>query len=142
MASLNKVQAIGNLGKDPEVKQTASGAVVNFTVAVNESWKDKNSGEKVEKTEWINCSAFGKLAEIIGQYLQKGSSVYVEGKLRTRKWQNKEGQDQYTTEVIVDTMQMLGGKADGGGRARDSYQPEPAKSSPSGDVPGDDDIPF
>ncbi|WP_158972555.1 single-stranded DNA-binding protein [Paraglaciecola sp. L3A3] len=111
---VNKVILVGNLGKDPEVRYTPNGkAVANLTLATSESWKDQ-SGQIQEKTEWHRVSMFGKLAEIAGEYLRKGSQVYVEGKLQTRKWQNKEGQDQYTTEIVLDpfngVMQMLGGK--------------------------------
>ena len=116
---VNKVIIIGNLGNDPEVKYLPSGgAVANFTLATSESWKDKNTGEQKEKTEWHRVAVFGKLAEIAGEYLRKGSQVYVEGKLQTRKWQNQQGQDQYTTEVVLQgfdcVMQMLGGKQEGG----------------------------
>jgi single-strand DNA-binding protein len=108
---LNQVSLIGNLGKDPEVKYMPSGdAVANITVATSETWNDKNSGEKKEKTEWHRVVFFGKIAEVVAQYLKKGSKVFVQGKLQTRKWQNNDGQDMYTTEVIVDmggTMQML-----------------------------------
>ena len=113
---VNKVILVGNLGKDPEVRYTPNGkAVANLTLATSESWKDQ-SGQIQEKTEWHRVSIFGKLAEIAGEYLRKGSQVYIEGKLQTRKWQNKEGQDQYTTEIVLDpfngVMQMLGSKND------------------------------
>jgi single-strand DNA-binding protein len=115
MASLNKVLLIGGLGRDPEIKYMPSGeAVCNFSIATTESWKDK-SGAKQERTEWHNIVMYRKLAEIAGEYLKKGSSVYIEGRLQTRKWQTKEGQDRYTTEIIADQMQMLGGKAQGSG---------------------------
>jgi single-strand DNA-binding protein len=119
---VNKVILVGNLGKDPEVRYTPNGkAVANLTLATSESWKDQ-SGQMQEKTEWHRVSMFGKLAEIAGEYLRKGSQVYIEGKLQTRKWQNKEGQDQYTTEIVLDpfngVMQMLGGK--GGGQGQQS----------------------
>jgi len=125
MASLNKVLIIGNLGKDPEVKFMPNGnAVCNFSVATTESWKDKQSGAKQEKTEWHNITMYGKIAEIAGQYLVKGSSVYLEGKLQTRKWQDKQtGADRYTTEIICDEMKMLGGKQEGQQR-----QPAPDQS--------------
>ena len=114
MASVNKAILVGNLGKDPEVRYLPEGgAVCNFSIATTETWKDK-AGEKQEKTEWHRISMFGKLAEIAGEYLKKGSSVYVEGRIQTRKWQNKEGQDQYTTEIVADRMQMLGGRSGGG----------------------------
>ena len=108
---INRVTILGNLGKDPEVKSMPSGtAVANITLATSETWNDKQSGEKKEKTEWHRVVFFGKLAEIVGQYLKKGSKIYIEGKLQTRKWQGQDGQDRYTTEIVVDmggTMQML-----------------------------------
>lgn len=111
MASVNKVILVGNLGKDPEMRYSASGeAICNFSIATTESWKDKQSGEKKEATEWHRLSYFGKLAEICGQYLKKGSQVYVEGSLRTRKWSDKDGQERYTTEIRGDVMKMLNGK--------------------------------
>lgn len=111
MASVNKVILIGNLGKDPETRYSASGdAICNFSIATTENWKDKQSGEKKEATEWHRLSYFGKLAEICGQYLKKGSQVYVEGSLRTRKWTDKDGQERYTTEIRGDVMKMLNGK--------------------------------
>jgi len=109
MNGINKMICIGNLGKDPEVRYSEGGnAMANFSIAVSESWKDNQTGEKREKTEWIRIVAFGKLAEIIGKYLKKGSKVYIEGKLQTRKWQGNDGQDRYTTEVVARDMQMLG----------------------------------
>ena len=115
MASVNKVILVGNLGRDPETRYMPDGgAITNISIATTSSWKDK-SGEKQEATEWHRISFFGKLAEIAGEYLKKGSQVYVEGKLRTRKWQDKDGQDKYTTEVIADAMQMLGGRQGMGG---------------------------
>lgn len=155
MASLNKVIIIGHLGKDPEVRYAPSGdAVCNFSVATSESWKDKNTGEKKEQTEWHKVSMFGKLAEIASQYLTKGSLVYIEGKLQTRKWQDKEGNDRYTTEIRADQMKMLGGK-DSQQRSSndDGYQPAPQRQQPrqsSGGGGGSssrfddlgDDIPF
>ena len=118
MAGVNKVIIVGNLGQDPEVKFMPSGeAVANISIATSETWKDKQTGEQKEKTEWHRVSMFGKLAEIAGEYLKKGSKVYIEGKLQTRKWQNKEGQDQYTTEVVLQgyngVMQMLDAKQQG-----------------------------
>lgn len=111
MVSVNKVIIVGNLGRDPETRYMPNGeAVTNITVATTESWKDKNSGEKKEVTEWNRIVFYRKLAEIAGQYLKKGSSVYIEGRLQTRKWQDKDGSDRYTTEIIADTMQMLGGR--------------------------------
>ena len=119
MAGVNKVILVGHLGRDPEVRYTPDGrGVCNFTMATTETWKDKNSGERREKTEWHRVVIFGPVAEIAGQYLSKGRQVYIEGKLQTRKWQDQNGQDRYTTEVVVDmrgTMQMLGGRGDGGG---------------------------
>ena len=116
MASVNKVILVGNLGRDPEVRYMPNGeAVCNFSIATTDSWKDK-SGAKQERTEWHNIVMYRKLAEIAGEYLKKGRPVYVEGRLQTRKWQTKEGQDRYTTEIIVDQMQMLGGR-DGGSNA-------------------------
>ena len=130
MASINKVILIGNIGKDPEVRYMPSGdAMVNLTLATTDTWKDK-SGEKQERTEWHRVAIFGKLAEIAGEYLKKGSQVYFEGSLKTRKWTNKEGQDQYTTEIIADKMQMLGGRA--GSANMDSSGPTEAKSTRPG----------
>lgn len=109
---INKVILVGNLGKDPEIRYMPNGeAVANFSVATSESWKDKQSGEQKEQTEWHRVVAFKKLAEIIGEYVKKGSKIYIEGKLRTRKWQDKDGQDKYMTEIIADEMQMLDGKS-------------------------------
>ena len=169
MASINKVILIGNLGRDPEVRYTPSGAAVcNVTVATSRNWKDKTSGEKVEETEWHRVVFYDRLAEIAGEYLKKGRSVYVEGRLKTRKWQDKDGVEKYTTEIVADNMQMLGGREgmgggdEGGsgsrGYARDSgageasarpaaqqrppaAKPAPAKSS-TGFDDMDDDIPF
>ena len=119
---VNKVILIGNLGKDPEMKSFPNGdAYCNLTLATSESWTDKTSGEKKERTEWHNLVFTRKLAEIVGQYLKKGSKVYVEGSLRTRKWQDKEGHDRYTTEIQVNDMQMLDGKGGGGGGGGDEY---------------------
>lgn len=113
---INKVILIGNLGKDPEIRYTPSGdAIANLTIATSESWKDKQSGEQKEITEWHRVVAYGRLAQIMGEYLKKGSKVYVEGSLRTRKWQDKDGQDRYTTEVRCNEMQMLDGRGGGGG---------------------------
>lgn len=111
---INKVILVGNVGQDPEVKYMPNGgAVTNISVATSESWKDKNTGQQQERTEWHRVVFFGKLAEIAGEYLRKGSQVYVEGQLRTRKWQSQDGTDRYTTEIVADSMQMLGGKQDG-----------------------------
>ncbi|MBA2413159.1 MAG: single-stranded DNA-binding protein [Pseudomonadota bacterium] len=160
MASVNKVILIGNLGRDPETRYTADGAAVtNITIATSDKWKDKATGEMKEATEWHKIAFFGRLAEVAGEYLKKGRPVYVEGKLRTRKWQDKEGQDRYTTEVIGDVMQMLGsregmggaagGDFDGGDESRaparsspsQTPRSQPAKSAPSV-AEMDDDIPF
>ena len=149
MASVNKWIGIGNLGADPESRVTASGeAVCNISIACTETWRDKETGEKKEMTEWVRVGFFGKLAEIAGQYLRKGSQVYIEGSLRTRKWQDKNGQDRYTTEIRADVMKMLGGKGDGQQsepqQAPQQRQPtqrqQPQQSSGFGDL--DDDIPF
>jgi len=150
MASVNKVILMGNLGRDPEVRYMANGeAVCNFSIATTDSWKDK-SGAKQERTEWHSIVIYRKLAEIAGEYLKKGRPVYVEGRLQTRKWQTKEGQDRYSTEIIVDTMQMLGGK-DGDRSADDtgSYQAKPSKPERQADPQPrpsidefSDDIPF
>lgn len=113
---INKVIIVGNLGQDPETRYMPSGsAVTNFTVATNESWKDKQTGEQRDRTEWHRVAMFNRLAEIAAEYLRKGSQVYIEGKLRTRKWQGQDGNDRYTTEIIADEMQMLGGRGGGGG---------------------------
>ncbi|MFT3954047.1 MAG: single-stranded DNA-binding protein [Piscinibacter sp.] len=138
MASLNKVQIIGNLGRDPEVRYTPNGnAVCNVSVATTRQWKNKDSGERQEETEWHRVVFYDRLAEIAGEYLKKGRSVYVEGRLKTRKWQDKEGKDQYTTEVIATEMQMLGGREGMGGGAGeerggdDSYAERPQRSAPA-----------
>ncbi len=126
---VNKVILVGNLGNDPEVKYLPNGnAVTNITIATSESWRDKNTGENKEKTEWHRVVLFGKLAEVAGEYLGKGSQVYIEGQLQTRKWQNQQGQDQYTTEVVVQgfngVMQMLGGKQQGGQQQQQRQAPQ------------------
>lgn len=116
MASINKVIIIGNLGRDPEVRYAPSGAAMcNVSVATTRNWKDKTSGDKVEETEWHRVVFYDRLAEIAGEYLKKGSPVYVEGRLKTRKWQDKDGKDTYTTEIVADQMQLLGGRDGGGG---------------------------
>jgi single-strand DNA-binding protein len=148
---INKVILVGNLGKDPEIKYTASGgAIANLTIATSESWNDKQTGEKVEKTEWHRVVAFQRLAEIMGEYLKKGSQVYIEGKLQTRKWQDQSGQDRYTTEVVANDMQMLGSRGDSGGQSQASSggfrknpasQEAPAQAVSDNDF-ADDDIPF
>lgn len=141
---VNKVILIGNLGKDPEVKYMPSGdAVCNFSVATTDSWNDKSSGDKVEKTEWHNVVMFKRLAEVAGEYLRKGSQVFIEGRLQTRKWQYRDGNDRYTTEVKADQMQMLGGRggsAGAGASAAPQSAPPPAQARASGDF--EDDIPF
>jgi len=151
MASVNKVILVGNLGRDPETRYMPDGAALtNASLATSFQWTDKTSGEKKEETEWHRLTFRGRLAEIAGEYLKKGSQVYVEGRLRTRKWQDKEGQDRYTTEVMVDVMQMLGSRA-GAGEPRAEAR-EPA-SEPRGEKAGAkkpagkfddmaDDIPF
>lgn len=132
MASVNKVILIGNLGKDPEMRYMPSGdAIANFSIATTDTWKDK-SGEKQEKTEWHRISMFGRQAEIAGEYLKKGSPVYIEGRLQTRKWQNKEGLDQYTTEIVADRMQMLGGRSGGGNAFEGGDRPSGAPMGGSG----------
>lgn len=119
MASVNKVILMGNLGRDPEVRYSPDGAAVcNVSIATTSSWKDKNSGERREETEWHRVVFYNRLAEIAGEYLKKGRPVYVEGRIKTRKWQNKEGVEQTTTEVIADNMQLLGGRAACGGRGK------------------------
>lgn len=142
MASLNRVTLIGNLGRDPETRYMPSGdAITNIAVATTSSWKDKATGEKREETEWHRISAFGKLAEIMAQYLKKGSQVYIEGSLRTRKYTDKEGIERYATEIRADSMQMLGGRQEGSAPAPRQQAAKPASSGgPSSDM--DDDIPF
>ncbi|MDH3209558.1 MAG: single-stranded DNA-binding protein [Burkholderiaceae bacterium] len=155
MASINKVILIGNLGRDPETRYTTSGsAVCNIRLATTRTWKDKTTGEKVEETEWHTVVFFDRLAEIVAEYLKKGRSVYVEGRLKTRKWQDKEGHDRYSTEIIGEDMKMLGaregmGSADadsGDGGARPAQRPAPTKPATATAATGfddmDDDIPF
>ncbi|NOR67989.1 MAG: single-stranded DNA-binding protein [Woeseiaceae bacterium] len=144
---INKVIIVGNLGGDPETRYMPSGsAVTNLTVATNESWKDKQTGEQKDRTEWHKVAMFNRLAEIAAEYLRKGSQVYIEGKLRTRKWQDKNGQDRWTTEIIADEMQMLGGRGgSGGGSAPMSSDQDsgPPSTPPQADPDDfDDDIPF
>lgn len=152
---VNKVILIGNLGNDPEVKYMPNGnAVANVSVATSESWKDKNTGENVDKTEWHRVTFYSRLAEIVGEYLKKGSKIYIEGKLQTRKWQDKNGKDNWTTEVIANEMQMLDARAGGGSgdfnQNQGSSQPAQQQSAPSQAAPApapmnndfDDDIPF
>jgi single-strand DNA-binding protein len=132
MASVNKVILIGNLGKDPDVRYMPSGeAVTNITVATTETWKDKSSGEKKEATEWHRVVFFRKLAEIAGQYLKKGSQVYIEGSLKTRKWQDKEGQERYTTEIVADEMRMLGSRQ-GSGQPEEPPRERPSQAASGG----------
>ena len=134
---INKVILIGNLGQDPEVKHMPSGgAVTNITMATSESWKDKNTGQQQEKTEWHRVVFYRRLAEIVGEYLKKGSKVDIEGKLQTRKWQDQSGNDRYTTEIIANEMQMLDSRGGQGGAAA------PPAASPQGGGDFDDDIPF
>ena len=143
---VNKVILVGNLGKDPETRYMPSGgAVTNCTLATTAAWKDKQSGEQVEKTEWHRLVFFNRLAEIAGEYLKKGSQIYVEGELQTRKWQDKEGHDRYTTEIKVRDMQMLGGRGDAGAPARGGFQgssASPAAAVAQPEPEFDDDIPF
>lgn len=134
MSSVNKAIILGNVGKDPEVRYLSDGkAAANFSVATSETWKDK-SGEKQEKTEWHRISAFGKLAEIIGEYVKKGSQLYIEGRITTRKWSDKDGTEKYTTEIIADQMRLLGG------RSEKSEAKPAAKAGKFDDM--EDDIPF
>ncbi|WP_341676653.1 single-stranded DNA-binding protein [Niveibacterium sp. SC-1] len=170
MASVNKVILVGNLGADPETRYAPSGdAICNIRIATTDTWRDKASGDRKEATEWHRVVFFGKLAEIAGQYLRKGSQVYVEGSLRTRKWQDKDGRDQYTTEIRADEMKMLGSRQGGGDapsrggydQGGDDFAPAPAPRSGGGGAGGsrpqsrpapapapsgmndfDDDIPF
>ncbi|MFN3884724.1 MAG: single-stranded DNA-binding protein [Rhodocyclaceae bacterium] len=150
MASVNKVILVGNLGADPEVRYLPNGdAVTNIRVATTETWKDKATGEKKELTEWHRVVFFRKLAEIAGQYLKKGSQVYIEGRLRTRKWQGQDGQDRYTTEIEAQEMQMLGRREGMGGDTVRDKDARPAARPAAASVPSDggfndveDDIPF
>ena len=163
MASVNKVILVGNLGRDPEVRYSPNGAAIcNITLATSRNWKDRESGERREETEWHRVVLYNRLAEIAGEYLKKGRSVYIEGRLQTRKWQDKEGQDRWTTEIVADQMQMLGGRdggeggggggggyggrsggSGGGGRGEQGGGGGGRSSSPaSGFDDLDDDIPF
>jgi len=147
---INKVILVGNLGADPETRYTPSGvAVANIRLATTKAWRDKTSGEQQERTEWHRVVLFNRLGEIAGEYLKKGSQVYVEGELRTNKWQDKEGNDRYTTEIVANDMQMLGGRGGGGGSS--SFDEAPQRAEPAGggrqsQQPAadefDDDIPF
>ena len=157
---VNKVILVGNLGADPETRSMPSGmTVTNIRIATSESWKDKTSGAQQERTEWHSIALFGRLGEIAAEYLRKGSQVFVEGKLRTRKWQDKQGNDRFTTEIIADNMQMLGGRAGGAGGAgapgggaergaggaappRDDYDQSATPAPAGGKEDFDDDIPF
>jgi single-strand DNA-binding protein len=150
---INKVILVGNIGKDPETRYMPNGkAVTNFSVATSESWTDRTSGDKQERTEWHNVVLFEKLAEIAAEYLRKGSQVYIEGSLRTRKWQDKEGKDRYTTEIVGRDMQMLGGRGGAGGGGSEggmsgggSSRSAPERSAPppaADEGEFDDDIPF
>ena len=153
MASVNKVILVGNLGRDPETRYTTGGeAVTNVSIATTDTWKDKN-GDKQERTEWHRVAFFGKLAEIAGEYLKKGSQVYIEGRLQTRKWQDKDGQDKYTTEIVADRMQMLGSRSAAGAGGNDLPERERSPAATAGSAPRsapakknvddlDDDIPF
>jgi single-strand DNA-binding protein len=136
MASVNKVILVGNLGRDPEVRYTPNGsAVCNVSIATTRNWKNKDSGERQEETEWHRVVFFDRLAEIAGEYLKKGRSVYVEGRLKTRKWTDKDGVEKYTTEIMAEQMQLLGGRDGGGGGAEDAgsdggESPAPRRSAP------------
>lgn len=135
MASVNKVIVLGNLGKDPEVRHLPNGdAVCNFSLATTESWKDKD-GNKQDKTEWHNVVIFRKLAEIAGEYLKKGRPVYIEGRLQTRKWQDKEGKDRYTTEIVADQMQMLGSRDEAKEVTKTSEAPKTNFDDMADDIP-------
>lgn len=165
MASVNKVILVGNLGRDPEVRYAPSGAAIcNVTIATSRQWKDKTSGERQEETEWHRVVFYDRLAEIAGEYLKKGRPVYVEGRLKTRKWTDKDGVEKYTTEIIAQEMQLLGGREGGGGMGGDDMggggmpaerpsrapaapraaapRPAPAPKSSTGFDDMDDDIPF
>jgi single-strand DNA-binding protein len=149
---INKVILIGSLGRDPEMRYTASGgAVATLAIATSESWKDKNTGEKQERTEWHRVVMFNRLGEVAGEYLKKGSKIYIEGKLQTKKWQDQSGQDRYTTEIVANEMQMLdsraagdsGGESSGGhGQSQQRPQAQAAPATANGFDDFDDDIPF
>ncbi|MBQ0932653.1 single-stranded DNA-binding protein [Ideonella sp. 4Y16] len=164
MASINKVILIGNLGRDPEVRYTPSGAAVcNLRLATTRNWKSRDTGERQEETEWHSVVLYDRQAEVAGEYLKKGRPVYIEGRLKTRKWQDKDGNDRYTTEIVAETMQLLGGREGGGGGGggddegggysrepaarpapapRSAPAPRPAPKSSTGFDDMDDDIPF
>ncbi len=145
---INKVIIIGNCGQDPETRHTPSGnAITNLSIATSESWKDKTTGEAQERTEWHRIVFFNRLGEIAGEYLKKGSKVYVEGSLRTRKWQDNNGQDRYTTEIVASNMQMLDSRTEGNNYAAPAQRPEPPPQNQPMDANAaaqdfDDDIPF
>lgn len=150
---INKVILVGNLGADPDTRYMPSGkAVTNIRIATSESWKDRTTGDQQERTEWHTVVMFDKLGEIAAEYLRKGSQVYVEGSLRTRKWQDKEGKDRYSTEIVARDMQMLGGRGGGAGAGGGGAEPRPSRSAPAEDRNSapppaemgefDDDIPF
>lgn len=148
---INKAIIVGNLGKDPESKHTSNGSSVsNFSVATSETWKDKNTGERKEATEWHRVVAFGRTADVVNQYLSKGSKVYVEGKIQTRKWQDKEGNDRYTTEILANNIKMMDGKSESGQSRQQSRAPELVSQGPEKPAPQqapvsdflDDDVPF
>lgn len=148
MASVNKVIILGNLGRDPEVRYTPNGAAVcNLRIATTRNWKSRDSGERQEETEWHSVVLYDRQAEVAGEYLKKGRPVYIEGRLKTRKWQDKDGQDRYTTEIVAESMQLLGGNDEQSAPQRPaprpvpSQRPAPAKSG-TGFDDMDDDIPF
>lgn len=154
--SVNKVILIGNVGADPETRHMPSGgAVTNLRLATSESWKDKQSGEMQERTEWHRVVLFNRLGEVAAEYLRKGSQIYIEGQIRTRKWQGNDGQDRYTTEIVANEMQMLGGRAGGssgqgsgggegsrGDHSNDNREPQPPSQMNEPEIDKDDDIPF
>ncbi len=151
MRGVNKVILVGHLGQDPDVRAMPSGSsVANLSLATNEQWRDKNTGEQQERTEWHRVALFGRLAEIASEYLRKGAQVYIEGSLRTRKWQDRDGHDRYSTEIVANDMQMLGGRGGtsqtGPSRPLAGRSPAPPAESPEpasrADMPFDDDIPF
>ena len=145
MRGVNKVILVGHLGQDPDVRAMPSGSsVANLSLATNEQWRDKNTGEPQERTEWHRLALFGRLAEIAGQYLRKGAQVYVEGRLRTRKWQDRDGHDRYSTEIVVNELQMLGGRGSTSQAGPERPSPPAESRDPAGrpDMPFDDDIPF
>ena len=145
MRGVNKVILVGHLGQDPDVRAMREGSsVANLSLATNEQWRDKNTGEQQERTEWHRLALFGRLAEIAGQYLRNGAQVYVEGRLRTRKWQDRDGHDRYSTEIVVNELQMLGGRggASQAGPDRPAAPAESREPASRADMPFDDDIPF